>query len=65
MVWQGHLRSVSLALLYCAASTACASSGFDGRVYHNGDLRFRVGQIPTAWRSIDVDDALDEPAAKA
>ena len=45
---------------------ACASSGFDGRIYHNGDLRFRVGQIPSTWRTIDVDDALlafrDDPA---
>jgi hypothetical protein len=66
MVWQGHLRVVSLVLLLSAASFACASSGFDGHVYHNGDLRFRVGQIPNAWRTIDVDDALlafrDDPA---
>jgi hypothetical protein len=66
MVWQGLLRSVSLALLVCASSMACASSGFDGRIYHNGDLRFRVGQIPSTWRTIGVDDALlafrDDPA---
>jgi hypothetical protein len=66
MVRHGHLRLVSLALLVCVTGAGCASSGFDGRVYHNGELRFRVGQIPSAWRSIDVDDALlafrDDPA---
>jgi hypothetical protein len=65
-MWQAHLRSLSAALLLCASELGCASSGFDGRVYHSGDLRFRVGQIPSDWHPIDVDDALlafrDQPA---
>jgi hypothetical protein len=66
MVRQGLSRFVLLALLGCASVAACASSGFDGHVYRNGQLRFRVGQIPSNWRAIDVDDALlafrDDPA---
>jgi len=60
MLWQRHLRFLETALsvvLACVASAGCASSGFDGRVYHDEDMRFRVGPIPSAWRAIEVDDA--------
>jgi len=57
MVRQGLSRLLLLGLLACV-STACAASTFDGHVYQNGPLRFRVGQIPSAWRAIDVEDAL-------
>src|SRR4051812_35968528 len=66
MVRQGLSRFLSVTLLVCAAAAACASTGFDGRVYRNGNLQFRVGQIPSDWRRIDADDALlafrDDPA---
>jgi hypothetical protein len=58
MVRQGLSRLVLLALLGCAFGSACASSDFDGHVYRNGDLRFRVGQIPNDWRAIGADSAL-------
>ncbi|MEP7050080.1 MAG: hypothetical protein ABJB12_06995 [Pseudomonadota bacterium] len=59
-----HLRWFQVALLVLAAGvlslsvTSCASSTFDGRVYHDGSMRFRVGPIPSTWRGITVDDAL-------
>jgi hypothetical protein len=55
-----HFRwfDLTLSALAGAVLLACAASGFDGRVYHDGDLHFRVGQIPSAWRAIQVDDAL-------
>ena len=44
----------------------CGGSAFDGHVYRQGQLAFRVGPIPSAWRSIDADGALiafrDDPA---
>jgi len=59
MLRRRHLRflQATLVLSLAALSVACASSGFDGRVYHDGDMRFRVGQIPSSWRAIEVDDA--------
>jgi len=61
----GLSRLLSAALV-CTLSIACAASGFDGRVYHSGDLHFRVGQVPSVWRPISADDALvafrDDPA---
>ena len=45
---------LALACLICAA---CASTGFNGRVYKDGSLRFRVGPVPDAWRALQVDDA--------
>lgn len=36
----------------------CAGSSFDGHVYHQGDLFFRVGPIPSTWHPIEVDGAL-------
>jgi hypothetical protein len=41
------------ALLY-----GCGGSSFDGHVFRQGDLAFRVGPIPTEWRSIAADGAL-------
>jgi len=35
---------------------ACASSGFDGRVYKDEDVHFRVGPVPNTWRRLEVDD---------
>jgi hypothetical protein len=37
---------------------SCASSSFDGRVYRNDALAFRVGPQPSSWREIHVDGAL-------
>ena len=59
-----HLRGFKVALLAVGAAVlsltvpGCASSGFDGRVYHAENMRFRVGPIPSSWRRISVDDAL-------
>jgi hypothetical protein len=37
---------------------ACgASMTFDGSVYRNGKLAFRVGPIPSSWRRLEVNDA--------
>ena len=60
MSWRPHLRGfcVALAVLASTCSWGCASSGFDGRVYHDGAMRFRVGQIPSSWRAVGVDGAL-------
>ena len=59
MPWRRHLRSLqaAFAVSVCASTLACASSGFDGRVYHAGDMSFRVGPVPSSWRAIEVDDA--------
>jgi hypothetical protein len=56
MLWSRHLCGITAALaaLSCALVVGCASSGFDGHTYHDEDLRFRVGPIPSAWRPIDV-----------
>ncbi len=41
----------------CSLPLACASSGFDGHVYHDDEMRFRVGPIPGSWRKIVVEGA--------
>lgn len=58
-----YLRGFQVALLALVGVlglpvTGCASSAFDGRVYHDESMRFRVGPIPASWRRISVDDAL-------
>jgi len=45
------LGSLSIAL-------GCSSSQFDGRVYRNDDLAFRVGPVPGDWRPLQVDHTL-------
>ena len=44
-------------LIAALVGTGCASSGFDGRVYHDGDLRFRVGPVPGTWRALELEGA--------
>lgn len=50
----GLRRILLIAALACAA---CASSGFDGRVYHDSDVRFRVGAVPASWRRLELEGA--------
>ncbi len=38
--------------------TACGGPHFDGRVYDDGQLRFRTGPVPKGWRSIESDGSL-------
>ena len=53
----GRLRSRALGLALTLTALACAPK-FDGRVYQNGELAFRVGPTPESWRPIEVDEAL-------
>jgi len=55
MLWHRLFGGLE-ATLAALALAACASSGFDGRVYHDEDVRFRVGPVPSAWRRLDLDD---------
>ena len=60
MLRRRPLRSLEISLfaLACALPVGgCASSGFDGHVYHDDDVRFRVGPVPSGWHPIDVDGA--------
>lgn len=41
-----------------AALFGCATQPFDGRVYRDGDLAFRVGPIPNDWRAIAAENTL-------
>jgi hypothetical protein len=53
----GGFQTVLAALACALLVVGCASSGFDGHVYHDEDMRFRVGPIPSAWRPIEVEGA--------
>ena len=56
MLWRRQFGTFE-ATLAALILSACASSGFDGRVYQDDELRFRVGPVPSAWRRLDVEDA--------
>jgi hypothetical protein len=51
-----------VAILAVAAATVagsgCAGSRFDGQVYRDGELAFRVGPIPSDWRRIEAESTL-------
>jgi hypothetical protein len=51
------LRQRTCVALFVILLSACASSGFDGRVYRSDDLSFHVGPVPASWRSVSVDGA--------
>jgi len=61
------MRIAGLLLLFIF-TTACGGSSFDGQVYRNGDVQFRVGPVPPSWHPIEATGALlafrdDEDAA--
>lgn len=52
-----HAGLVLLGALFGGAACGGGPS-FDGRVYHGGDLSFRVGPVPAEWRAIEATEAL-------
>jgi hypothetical protein len=55
------LRFLSTAALSVAAALlalACASTNFDGTVFRNDDLAFRVGPVPSEWQPVQTEAAL-------
>jgi hypothetical protein len=52
-----HVGS-KFARLAASCATACGGPSFDGAVFRNGELAFRVRGIPEAWRRLDASDAL-------
>jgi len=57
--------SLAFPALLSALLAGCGGQTFDGRVYRNDDLAFRIGPVPQTWRAIEVEGALvayrDEP----
>ena len=53
-------RALPGACLVLASSwlAGCAGTAFDGHVFKNADLSFRLAQIPAGWRPIESDEAL-------
>jgi hypothetical protein len=49
-----HLPYVAL----CVFGAGCASNAYDGRIYRNDQLAFRIGPVPESWRPIEASDAL-------
>jgi hypothetical protein len=45
-------------ILLCVLGLGCASNGYDGRIYRNDQLAFRIGPVPETWRPIEASDAL-------
>ena len=39
-------------------AVACGGAGFDGRVFRNDELSFRVDAVPPGWRAIEATGAL-------
>ncbi len=51
--WVGRCAGAALFLVM-----GCGGSTFDGHVFREGELAFRVGPIPSSWHAVDVDGAL-------
>jgi hypothetical protein len=50
-------RRVAPLVALALALAACSSAGFDGNVYRDAGLRFRVGPIPPGWHRIEAEGA--------
>jgi len=54
---QVRLRATGLLAWPLLALLSCAGPSFDGKVYRSSEVSFRVGPLPSTWRSIEVDGA--------
>jgi hypothetical protein len=54
----GRRRSLLGIFVALLALAGCGGSSFDGHVFRRGNLAFRVGPIPPAWREVEADGAL-------
>jgi hypothetical protein len=54
---RGHLLRSMLALA-CPSLGAfgCAATHFDGQVFRQGDVAFRLEHLPPSWRNIEIND---------
>ncbi len=53
-----HPRARALLFLGSWLPLSCASTSFDGQIYKNDELAFRVGPRPADWRALESDSAL-------
>src|SRR6478609_7310032 len=49
-------RATSAGALLLALATGCAASNFDGKVFRQGNVSFRLAQVPEGWRQIEITD---------
>jgi hypothetical protein len=60
-------RSRTWALAAALTLVGCGRPAFDGQLFRNDELAFRVGPVPSEWRPIEASEALlafrDDPSA--
>lgn len=56
-MWRVVRKIEPLLIAGLLAGTGCAASRFDGNVYRDGDIAFRLGERPSGWRQIDIQDS--------
>jgi predicted Zn-dependent protease len=57
MSYRRALGGAYLALAWsCAAG--CGATTFDGRIFKNASLSFRLAEVPSGWRQLESDEAL-------
>jgi hypothetical protein len=55
MLWPASARVAAFVAL---GLFGCGGASFDGRVFQNGDVAFRVGAVPPEWHPIEASGAL-------
>ncbi len=49
-----HSAPLSLAGLAAGLAGGCGAASFDGQVFKDKDLNFRVGVVPSSWQELDA-----------
>jgi len=50
--------ATALGGLFLGLCFSCSGPGFNGKVYHSGDVTFRVGEVPGDWHPIETTDGV-------
>lgn len=52
----GRLARWATRIAAACLAVSCSTSHFDGEVFREGDVAFRLQHLPRAWRSIEIND---------
>jgi hypothetical protein len=52
----GRSRTSAISAAACWVALGCSASNFDGKLFRQGNVAFRLEHLPPSWRNIEISD---------